>query len=273
MRRRILMLGLAAGVGLTAEAPKVVLVAGRPSHDPGEHEFNAGMLLLAKWLRQNGVEPVVVKGGWPEDEGVLRGARSLVFYADGRTRHPVLEGERWKIVAEHLKKGAGFACLHFAVDVPAERGGPEFLEWLGGYYEFRYSKNPVSDVEVTPATPGHPISRGWGAFRARDEWYHRIRFREGDRRVTPILTAMLPMEAPNREVIAWATERADGGRGFGFTGAHFHHNWGIPEFRRLVVNAILWTAKVEPPPGGAKCDVSAEELAQNLDDKPVRKRP
>ena len=50
--------------------------------------------------------------------------------------------------------------------------------------------------------------------------------------------------------MAWASERPDGGRGFGFTGGHFHWNWGHDEFRKLVLNAIVWTAKAKVPQGG-----------------------
>lgn len=152
---------------------------------------------------------------------------------------------------------------------PKERGGPEFLEWIGGYYERPYSQNPVNVAAVTQASPQHPISRGWQSFEGRAEWYYKIRFRPGDPRVTPILTTMLPKNAPQREVIAWAVERADGGRGFGFTGAHYHLNWGIRDFRRMVVNAILWSAKLEVPRGGAKCDITPGDLASNLDAKPA----
>ena len=61
------------------------------------------------------------------------------------------------------------------------------------------------------------------------------------------------VEAKGRdEVLAWAVERPDGGRGFGFTGAHSHKNWGDPNFRKLVLNAILWTAKLDVPPAGRR---------------------
>ena len=71
-----------------------------------------------------------------------------------------------------------------------------------------------------------------------------MRFRDGDDRVVPILTAVPPdatRERPDgphsnnptvrakkgsREVLAWAYDRHDGGRGFGCTGAHFHRNFG-----------------------------------------------
>src|SRR5213076_184154 len=73
------------------------------------------------------------------------------------------------------------------------------------------------------------------------------------------------------EVLAWAYERPDGGRGFGFTGAHFHKNWGNESFRKVVLNAILWMAKVEVPANGVECSVSENDLMQNLDDKGQRK--
>ncbi len=50
--------------------------------------------------------------------------------------------------------------------------------------------------------------------------------------------------------MAWARERPDGGRGFGFTGGHVHWNWGNDNFRKLVLNAIVWTAEVDVPAEG-----------------------
>ena len=57
-------------------------------------------------------------------------------------------------------------------------------------------------------------------------------------------------------MLAWAVERPDGGRGFGFTGAHTHKNWGDPNFRKLVLNAILWTAKLDVPSEGVESHVT-----------------
>jgi len=264
---------LIATASLFAATPaKIVLVAGKPSHGAGEHEFQAGTALLAQCLRQNpGVEPVVVNGGWPADESVFAGAQALVFYLDGGDGHPMIKDDRLATIGKLMQKGVGLVCIHYAVEVPKDRGGAEFLEWIGGYYERPYSQNPVNDAAVTQASPRHPISRGWKSFEGRDEWYYKIRFRPADPRVTPILTTMLPKDAPEREVIAWAVERADGGRGFGFTGAHYHRNWGIPDFRRMVVNAILWSAKLDVPRAGAKCDLTAEDLERNLDSKPAEK--
>ncbi|MBI3683720.1 MAG: ThuA domain-containing protein [Acidobacteria bacterium] len=255
-----------------ASPVRIVLVAGRPSHGPGAHEFHAGTLLLAKCLRQTeAVEPVVVKGGWPEDERVFDGARTIVLYMDGGARHPLIMENRLETMGRLMQKGVGLVCLHYAVEVPKENGGPQLLEWIGGYYERPYSQNPINDVPVTRATPAHPISRGWESFQGRDEWYYRIRFRPEDKRLTPLLTTVLPKDSGSIETIAWAVERAGGGRGVGFTGGHFHDNWGIAGLRRMIVNAILWSAHVDVPAGGARCEVTEEDLKSNLDVKPSKK--
>ena len=43
-------------------------------------------------------------------------------------------------------------------------------------------------------------------------------------------------------------------RGFGFTGGHFFDNWENDNFRKMALNAILWTAKAEVPEGGVKSE-------------------
>ena len=262
-----------AGLLLGASPAKIVLVAGKPSHGPGDHEYHAGLLLLEKCLRQNpGVETAVVRNGWPDDESVFNGAAALVFFSDGGGANPLIKGGRLATLGRLMDQGVGLVLIHYTLEVPKDNGGAELLKWIGGYYERPYSQNPMNDCEAVQASPKHPISRGWKSFTGKDEYYYKIRFTPGDKRVTPILTAMLPKDAPQREVIAWATQRAGGGRGFGFTGGHFHKNWAWDDERRMMVNAILWTAKVNIPKAGAKCDITPEDLTKNLDDKPAPKR-
>ena len=69
--------------------------------------------------------------------------------------------------------------------------------------------------------------------------------------------------------------RRDGGRGFGFTGGHFHWNWGHDEFRQLVLNAIVWAAKAEVPEGGVPSKpLTVAELEENQDfPKPDNYKP
>jgi type 1 glutamine amidotransferase len=271
---------------LAAEKAKIVLIAGTPSHGPGDHEFNAGIMLLAKCLESvPNVEPVVVKGGWPNDESILEGAATVVLFMDGGGGHPIIREDHWTTARQLIDAGTGFVCLHYAVEVPSGEFGNGFLEWLGGYYESGFSTNPhwVADFKVIPT---HEITKGVKPFAIKDEWYYNIRFRPDMKGVTPILTASPDDEArsgktasPNKplehilrqkgrdEVVAWSVERPDGGRSFGFTGAHTHKNWGDANFRKLVLNAILWTAKVPVPEGGAGCEISEQDLKANLDPK------
>jgi len=261
-RFAVLALLLACTVS-AADQPQILLLAGEPGRRPGEHDWEAGANLLRDLLAQNGAEAAVFRGGWPEDATVLKSARALVFFMSGGKRHAILQENRLSVVGELVERGVGIACLHYAVEVPAEHG-PKLQEWIGGFYEKGHSVNPKEVVSVTRASPGHPISRGWDSFTLKDEWYNRLRFRPDDDRLTPILTAMLPKDAPQLEKLGWAVERADGGRGFGFTGGHYHENWGEENFRRLVVNALLWTAQIEVPAGGARVDLEPGTLEKYL---------
>lgn len=268
-----------------AAETKIVLLAGPPSHGPGDHEHRAGCLLLQGCLNQvPGVHAEVYSNGWPPSVASFAGAAAVVVYSDGGDGHPFLRGDRLKTIGALMSKGVGLGCLHYAVEVPKERGGSQFLEWIGGYFETYWSVNPTWEADFRQL-PAHPITRGVEPFRIYDEWYYHMRFRDNLQGVTPILT-VIPPDATHRggddphggnrfvrerigmpEHLMWACERTDGGRGFGFTGGHFHKNWGNPNFRKVVLNAILWIAKVEVPPHGASCEVSAEDLKKNLDPK------
>jgi type 1 glutamine amidotransferase len=255
---------------------KIVLVAGRQSHGRGEHEFFAGCAILMDLLKQTpGVWPVMARDGWPKNEKIFDGAASLVFFMDGGGGHPAIKPEHMERLQGLLDKGAGLVNLHYAVEYPKEPG-KRVLGWLGGYYETGFSTNPHWDAAIREL-PKHAITRGVKPFVLRDEWYFNMRFVDEMKNVTPILTAIPPDEVrrtpaakmfPGRpEHLAWAFERGDGGRSFGFTGAHFHRNWADENFRRLVVNAILWTAKMDVPEAGAKVDFDPVDLNKNLDRK------
>jgi type 1 glutamine amidotransferase len=73
------------------------------------------------------------------------------------------------------------------------------------------------------------------------------------------------------EAMMWAVERADGGRVFGFTGGHFHDNWNNADFRKTVLNALVWVAKGEVPANGVTSAITPADLDANLDPKPPKK--
>jgi len=67
----------------------------------------------------------------------------------------------------------------------------------------------------------------------------------------------------HEETIAWAWERPDGGRSFGFTGLHYHENWRREEYRRLVAQGVVWTLKKPIPKDGLKVAVTDDDLKPN----------
>jgi len=264
----------------------IVLIAGKPSHGPGEHEFRAGSLLLQKCLNQvPGISSVVYSNGWPHVENAFEKADAILIYADGGAGHPAIKPERVKIIDALAKKGVGIGCAHYAVEVPKGDPGEAMHRWIGGYYEHMYSVNPMWSPEYQ-SFPEHPTTRGVQPFSVRDEWYFNMRWPADMKGITPILVAkpseqvrkgpyVYPagpyphiVEAAGRdEAMMWACERPDGGRSFGFTGGHRHVNWGNENFRRVVLNALLWIAKADVPDSGVKSTLSEEELKANLDPK------
>jgi len=286
---RILIAAVVALGLVPASAPetkKLVLLAGKPSHGPGDHEFRAGSLLLKKCLEKiPGLEVLVVPNGWPEDPSVFDGAAAVVIYADGGPGHPFIQGGHLQVIAELAKKGVGIGAMHYGVEILKDKGGPELTEWIGGYYESAYSCNPMWAPDYRKF-PEHPIARGVAPFSTHDEWYFNIRFRPGMKDVTPLLVAKpsdqvrkgpyVWPKGPYDHIVAasgqdeptmWCVERPDGGRGFGFTGGHRHQNWGNDGQRKIVLNALVWLSKLDVPAGGVESTVTDDDLRANLDPK------
>lgn len=293
----------AAPAAAQGRVKQIVLIAGRPSHPPGMHEFRAGCMLFEKALA--GVPGVTVKvytNGWPtktvdgqvvDDSAALDTADAVLIYADGGKGHPAIQGDRMKVIDALAAKGVGLGFAHYGVEVPAGAPGDAMHRWVGGYYEHLFSVNPMWKPPFEKF-PAHPVTRGVGPFATHDEWYFNMRWTPdaaAKGRVTPILVATpsdevrkgpyVSPKGPYDHIIAgsgraetmmWVYERPGGGRSFGFTGGHTHANWGDPNQRRILLNALLWLAKVEVPAGGVKDSIAAEDLTRNLDEKPVRKQ-
>jgi type 1 glutamine amidotransferase len=234
------------------------------------------------------------------DEKTFADADAVVIYADGGGKHPAVVDGHLETLRKLMAKGVGFGCMHYGVEVVAGQAGKEFQEWLGGYYENAYSCNPIWDANYKELTK-HAVSQGVMPFNTTDEWYIHMRFRpafghgvlsatDGAAKFAPILVAVpsdatrdgpyvapkgpyphIQAEKGNPETTMWTLERADGGRGFGFTGGHFHANWGNDNVRKVVLNALLWVAKVEVPENGVASSVTAAELKLNLDPKSAPK--
>jgi type 1 glutamine amidotransferase len=285
-----------ASAAVAADKKSVVMIAGKPSHGPAQHEHNAGIQLLEKCLMQGAAEQVEIKrhlnGEWPSQEELSK-ADTIVIYSDGGGGHPAIQADRLQQLGKEMDRGCGFVTIHYAVEPTIAKGGKEFIDWMGGCFEINWSVNPHWKADFKEF-PKHPVANGVKPFSTTDEWYYHMRFRPGMKKVTPILSDLPGPETLKRpdgahsnnpdvraavlerkevQHVAWAAERDNGGRGFGFTGGHFHQGWANDDQRKLVLNAILWAAKGEVPADGVKSTVTEEDLKANLDPKPGQGLP
>ena len=283
-----------AGGLSAAEKKKLVLIAGSPSHPPLMHEFRAGCLLMQQCLKDvENLEVEVHVNGWASDEATLDTADAIVIFADGGGRHPALQKDRMGRLDALVKKGVGIGCMHYGVEVPPDKGAKEMVSWIGGRYENMFSCNPIWEPSFEKF-PSHPVTQGVQPFQIKDEWYFNMRFvgdiagnepsEQDGMKFTPILIGKpsddvrdgpyVHPKGPYPHIISskgrsesmlWVVERTDGGRGFGFTGGHFHLNWGNDDFRKVVLNTLVWLVQLDVPEDGVASEVKEHQLRANLD--------
>ncbi|MEO5804389.1 MAG: ThuA domain-containing protein [Verrucomicrobiota bacterium] len=271
------------GGAIAFAAPKkIVLIAGPlDDHPPGTHEYENNILLLKHCIESSadfgGAKAEIYFNGWPENPSALNDADTIFITSGGSDRketdHPLYVGDHFSQLERQMKRGCGLMLYHWTTFHPS-RMHDKITEWIGGYFDYETgpdgpTKKWFSKIEnhhwtATPVTTTHPVGFGLRAFDLSEEFYFNIRFRENDSRLTPILLKDT-IGVSKENVVAWAVEREGGGRGFGFTGGHFYTNWWIPDFRKLLLNAMAWTAKIDVPRNGV--DSSLENFDSQASQK------
>lgn len=261
---------LVCGVMTVGAAPrKIVLIAGPlDSHAPGTHEYENNIVLLKHCLENSPNLPAVKCelhfNGWPQNPAKLNDADTIVLTSGGSDRnetdHPLYVGDRLDQLAQQMKRGCGLVLIHWSTFHPS-RVEEKILDFAGGYFDYEtgnggptktwYSRIENHAWTTVIAAPTHPVCFGVNPFTVTEEFYFNLRFRPGDSRLSHLVLNGLPGQEPENTV-AWALQRENGGRSFGTTGGHYYTNWWNADFRKLVVNAIVWTANLDVPPAGAE---------------------
>lgn len=268
----LLTFGLSLSPTHAAAKKKVVLIAGKKSHGPvgnGIHDYGWSVQLLKVMLdRSNVAEQLQVEyhlDGWPKDPKTLDDADALMIVSDGRDGDKFEDAphlaspERIRYLDSLMKKGCGFLTFHFST-FAAEKERDHVLDWSGGYFQWEtagkrqwYSAITTREADVKLGAADHPVSRGLKPFRMREEFYYNLRFKAKDDSLRPLwVVPELKSREPDGNIVAWARERPGGGRGFGTTCGHFYDNWKHEQFRKLILNAIVWAAKGEVPKDGVE---------------------
>jgi hypothetical protein len=251
------LLAIGAAADAAGPARTIVLIGGNTPHGPLVHDAQNGILRIERYLRTSpeirASGKVTIKAypkGWPDNPDALDDAATIVWYFDGLEHHPLLDGRRRARFETLMRRGVGLVTFHQASTLPPDDRTIDLGKWLGAA---RYGMVDRTTETVAFKPAEHPISRGVKPFTYRDEFYPTLRF--GDAPVAPILSGWLHLEAapaapPTERRVAWAFERPGGGRSFGFTGFHYLAALDQPDLRKLLLNAIVWTAGLEVPSDG-----------------------
>ncbi|MFM8272388.1 MAG: ThuA domain-containing protein [Gemmata sp.] len=269
--RRTALAGSAAAVlasalpaGAEGRAARVLVVVGPSAHPPGTHEVAAGGRLLKHCVEAAGLR-CDVAAEWPENgDTAFADVATVVFIGD--LFPPEVMPNRDTIM-KHLAtltgRGCGIVCIHYATGLEAKHvtaaGEHPLLHWTGGYFATRCGHHRsvarvFKEATVEPTKGAHPVLRGWKRFTLHDEPYIDNYFGSDGpaKTVTAVATALLPPEKPNKQTVAWAAEREDGGRGFSVVMPHFYRSWAVDDLRTLILNGIVWTANRDVPKDGIR---------------------
>lgn len=265
-----LWIGLLFGQMATGQennGAKIVVIPTALDHAWNTHMYDQECRLLVKCLNQNpGVRAVLSPDlDWPKDPKVLEGARSVVFYSRP-AGDIVFSPERRAQAKKLFDSGVGFVAIHWATGTNEASLGQDYLDLLGGWFHFNHSGLKVGEYTLKQLDAAHPVCRGWKPFALTDEIYLNLKFH-------PEATPLLRMTVEGKEqTVAWAHERKNQqqGRSFGTTLGHFHANFTKESFRKMLLNGILWTARVEVPENGA--DVRATDAELKLPPPPPVKK-
>lgn len=286
----LLLLGVILGAcvapgGVTAQT-KVVFLAGPKDHGaPGRHEYERDLRILAASLEAatnlGPITTVVHVGTAPRDPAVYRDAAAIVIHSSSdrleSETHPLFppdpatngrsyDEETLAFLAQIdslATAGMGVVVFHYANWVENWHARGRFLSWTGGLWVQMASRNPVDRWAMQPAAPQHAILRGVSPWTYRDEIFSRFFLPPNDDRRTDLLIAT-PEQDRQRigpQVAAFAYQREGGGRGFVYGGVDFHDNLALEDYRRFLLNGIVWAAGMEVPEGGVQSPTPAIEPA------------
>ncbi|MEL1262890.1 ThuA domain-containing protein [Pseudoxanthomonas putridarboris] len=251
---------------------KIVLIGGAGSEAPGRHDYPDGIRALEALVEtspdaRGRLDVVAYPDGWPDDPGAFDGAAAVVWYFDGLDKHPLRDPARRAAFEAAMRRGVGLVALHQASTAPPgdDLGLPQ---WLGAVREGMFDRT-TEWAELAPATQAHPVARGLDAFDYRDEFYPTFRHTDaGGRRVPILKTELHPQyrdgkyrvdDKAEQTEVAWAYERDGGGRGVVFSGGHYLRALDQPGVRRMLLNAMFWTAGLDVPDAGARSDLPVRE--------------
>lgn len=280
----LMVLALCGSANASADETKRLLLIyqGPDGHPATTHEYQAGLRVLRSCLENTPnleIQTVAGDGDWTQGPQLLAEADGAVLF--------VAQGARWifdhprlqEAFASLAQQGGGLVALHWAIGTKTAEPIDGFVNLFGGCHGGPDRKYAVVETIFTPAAVNHPVLSGVESVTVQDEFYYRLKHPvldassdEPDRLtyapakdealveigIQPLIKVDIKGQP---QTVAWAWERPDGGRSFGFSGLHFHKNWQLEPYRRLVTQATLWTLGLPIAERGVDVSVSQDVLS------------
>jgi hypothetical protein len=281
---------------LLAQTTKVIyFMAGPKDHAyPGRHETKKDLLVLQHCLDSvtniHGVKIVTrfIYDRTEHDINDMKDAAAIVIESSSESSsktqtHPLFppssdergydpEITRYLDQVDSLhKQGMGIVILHWAVAANNRKARRLYTEWFGGGWMPHYSMNPLGIWSVTPikAAKDHPILRGVGPWTYKDEIFSKFMVIPED----PHRTDLLMGEAPKTNqgpvatrCLTWAYENGKE-RGLIWGGMDYHAALLNDNYRRFLLNAIIWAAGIIVPKGGVESSAKQLQLTPPITDR------
>lgn len=246
---------------------KIILLGGKSFHGRGVHDCKTSCSLLKESFEEilkNDVEVIIIET-MPKDLDFYKDAKLFVIMGEGGDSNPLSGNE--EILKKVNEAGTNIAVLHYALVMPKVNEFDKYLiDSIGGCYEKYFTVNPRWTAELRDFAK-HPATNGVKPFKIYDEWYFHFRLRDDG--VTH-LARSIPQDEEifkrpdgmytgnkhvrenrgNPETLVWVCENKNGTRGFGFSGWDMVFNYNNDNFRKLIINSLLWTMGHEVPKNG-----------------------
>ncbi len=135
-----------------------------------------------------------------------------------------------------VEGGGAWAGVHSASDFEKTNGFPWVTNLLiGGYFDHHDSDGTSGTVKITQEFANHPVMKGMQTtWNTQDEWYYMNR----DVSAQPGFQILQRLASDNRAV-TWVKEFGNG-RAFYTIRGHNKSVFEEADFRKLVLNGILW---------------------------------
>ena len=258
----LLVVAVQRGPTFAADKPQRILLIGQApdGHPPGTHEYRAAASLFSKMLApMDRLQTIIVSadGDWAEGPELLDGADAAVVFVSEGAKWLQADAKRLAAFQALAKRGGGLICLHWGMGTRDAKFIPAWVELFGGCHGGPDRRYKVVDVKTQLATPSHPILRGVSPVEVHEEFYFKLKWAQAAEQITPLIQVRIEEED---HTVGWAWERPDGGRSFGFSGLHFHENWKLDSYRRMLAQSVSWILKREIPEAGVRVNLEAADF-------------